>query len=369
MKRFWGDKLEAGKKVKMAIIGSVGIPANYGGFETLVEQLTRHLSDDIDITVFCSAKSYPDKLERYNGAKLEYINLRANGWQSVFYDAISMFKSLKYDLMLILGVSGCIFLPLLRLFTKAKIIVNVDGLEWSREKWGYFAKKFLKFSERLAVYNADVVIADNEAIQDYIKKEYGVESEYIPYGGDHVQKLPLDDEILSEFPFLKYRYALTVCRIEPENNVHIILESFEDIDKLHLVIIGNWGNSKYSRKLRDRYSRYPHIHLLDAIYDQKKLDKIRSNAFVYIHGHSKGGTNPSLVEAIFLNSKIVYYDVIFNRYTTKGVGIYFKDSRSLKTVLNQVLDEDCTFDGKKDLFEFYKWYIVSCKYKKIFLKD
>ncbi|MEO0096420.1 MAG: DUF1972 domain-containing protein, partial [candidate division WOR-3 bacterium] len=141
----------------IAIIGTVGIPANYGGFETLAENLVTHLSSEFNITVFCSGKAYDKRLETYKGAKLRYINLSANGPESIFYDIFSIFRSLKFaDVLLILGVSGCVSLPFVRLLSRKKIVVNIDGLEWRREKWGRFARWFLKLSEMLAVRYADI---------------------------------------------------------------------------------------------------------------------------------------------------------------------------------------------------------------------
>ncbi|MFN6946485.1 MAG: DUF1972 domain-containing protein, partial [Cytophagaceae bacterium] len=172
----------------IAIIGTVGIPAKYGGFETLAENLVTYLSSEYNITVFCSGKAYDDRPDSFNGAKLKYINLSANGPASIFYDIFSIINSLKFaDVLLILGVSGCVSLPIVRLLSKKKIIVNIDGLEWKRGKWSRFAKWFLKFSEALAVRYADVIIADNRVIQEYIANEYGKLSELISYGGDHAQ--------------------------------------------------------------------------------------------------------------------------------------------------------------------------------------
>jgi len=151
---------------KVAIIGTMGIPAKYGGFETLTEYLTKNLYKKYNLTVYCSSKSYKHKIAQHNGANLKYINLNANGIQSIPYDIISIIKSLKEsDTLLILGVSGCIILPIIRVFSKKNIIVNIDGLEWKRDKWGKFAKWFLKYSERLAVKYANSIVADNKVIQ------------------------------------------------------------------------------------------------------------------------------------------------------------------------------------------------------------
>ena len=136
-------------KKKLAIVGTVGIPAKYGGFETLTEYITKDLSEEYDITVFCSSKSYEEKIERHNNCHLEYINLNANGVQSIPYDILSLIKALRFaDTILILGVSGCISLPFLKFFSKkTKLVTNIDGLEWKRDKWNKYAKWFLKFSE------------------------------------------------------------------------------------------------------------------------------------------------------------------------------------------------------------------------------
>lgn len=173
---------------RVSIIGTVGVPANYGGFESLVENIIGYNSPaDIHYTVYCSAKSYPHRQSVYKNADLKYVPLDANGSQSILYDIVSLIKATKKsDVILILGVSGCCFLPIYRLFLKKRLVINIDGLEHRREKWGKYAKAFLKFSEKMAVKYADAVIADNKGIQDYVREEYGKEAELIAYGGDHV---------------------------------------------------------------------------------------------------------------------------------------------------------------------------------------
>ena len=165
--------------MKVAIIGTVGVPANYGGFETLVEQLIEYNhSEDLQYAVYCSRKSYTDERWVYHGAKIEYVGLNANGIQSIFYDIISLIRAgRKSDVVLILGVSGCAFLPLYRLFSKKRLVINIDGLEHRRDKWNKWVRKFLRFSEKQAVKYDDVIVTDNKGINDYVKKEYGKESE------------------------------------------------------------------------------------------------------------------------------------------------------------------------------------------------
>ena len=353
---------------KIAIIGTVGIPAKYGGFETLTEYLTKNLHDKYDITVYCSAKSYTEKLDTYNGAHLKYVNLNANGAQSIPYDIISLFGSLKFaDTILVLGVSGCIVLPFVRLFSKKKIVVNIDGLEWKREKWGKYAKAFLKLSEKLAVMHADEVVTDNRVIQEYVKSEYNKESTLIAYGADHVTEETLSESLKEKYPFLNDNYAFKVCRIEPENNAHIIFEAFSEYEDLNLVIIGNWLNSEYGKSLKRKYSKSKNIFLLDPIYEQEILNQIRSNCYVYMHGHSAGGTNPSLVEAMYLGLPIFAYGVGYNKETTQNRALYFDDKDGLVELLKNIDDDrlkSVAIEMKTIAEENYTWKKISELYSK-----
>ena len=178
------------KPIKIAIVGVVGIPANYGGFETLVENIVKYHDAYCfpgSITVFCSSRSYTVRAANFLSAKLEYVPLNANGAQSILYDFISLFLAVRkrVDVILLLGVSGAVALPLIRLISSAKIITNIDGIEWRRQKWRGLAKNFLRLSEKMAMRFSHVVIADNSGIASYVKQAYGINSEVIAYGGDH----------------------------------------------------------------------------------------------------------------------------------------------------------------------------------------
>lgn len=353
---------------KIAIIGIVGVPANYGGFETLVENIIgENASEDVEYTVFCSSKIYEDHRESYKGAKLKHIGLDANGIQSTLYDIMATLRtSNKYDIALVLGVSGCLFLPFFRLWFRNKLIVNIDGLEHKRGKWGTFAKWFLKQSEAMALRFADVIIADNKGIQDYVTDTYHKPSALIAYGGDHVKRQVPDEktaEILKQYGVEKGNYAISVCRIEPENNCHVILEAFAKTDR-KLVYIGNWEKNEYGKDLKRRYSGFKNINIHTPEYDLDTLYALRSNAAMYIHGHSAGGTNPSLVEAMFFGKPILAFDVVYNRATTDGKAYYFKDCKQLEELLKrQGLDGEVM---KEVAQRKYTWKRIASQYEDLY---
>ena len=359
------------KNKKIAIIGTVGIPALYGGFETLAECLTEYIGTKISFIVYCSSKVYPHKITQYNHAELKYIPLNANGIQSILYDMISLLNAAsRCDVILILGVSGCIVLPFFRLFyPKKKLIINIDGLEHKREKWKKPARKFLKYSESLAVKYGDTIIADNKIIQDYLINEYKKPGKLIAYAGNHAKVLPLTSEIKEKYSIADH-YALKVCRIEPENNIRLILEAFSE-NSFPLIIIGNWSHSRYGINLKKEFNLKGNIRLFDPIYDQNILNQIRSNCTVYIHGHSSGGTNPSLVEAMSLGLPIFAYDAQYNRETTLNQARYFNDMQSLLALLNDFSSEDLVKLGikmKKIAEEKYTWEKIGNQYLNLFLE-
>jgi glycosyltransferase involved in cell wall biosynthesis len=321
----------------ISIIGTVGVPACYGGFESLVDNLLDYTPRNVQYTVFCSTKKYKTRLETYKGSKLVYLNMDANGKGSILYDFNSMRFSLDADIMLVLGVSGCIFLPYIRRKFRGKIITNIDGLEWQRSKWKGYVKHFLHYSEKKAVKYSDVVIGDNRGIVDYLKEAYGIDAVLIAYGGDQSVKVS-DDSLYFEYPFCYNKYAITVCRIEPENNIQSILEACSKLNTMPMVIVGNWQQSEYGRALKIEYSVYKNLHLLEPIYEPHKLNWLRSNAFIYIHGHSAGGTNPSLVEAMNLGLPVLAYDCVYNRATTEGKCLYWKNSVELENIIRSKLE-------------------------------
>ncbi len=355
-------------KKRVAIVGMQGIPARYGGFETLVENIVgENCSPDIQYTAFCSSKDMPLRVNEYKGVRLKYIPLRANGVQSIPYDMWSMCRAMwGYDTILVLGTSGCLFLPVLRLLSRAKIVVNIDGLEHRRAKWGNLARRVLRLSEVSATKFAHTIIADNKGIQDYVRETYNKEAAMIAYGGDHVLRAvdeAKQQQILDRYGVKSGGYGISVCRIEPENNCHVTLEAFARSGK-ELVFIGNWQRSDYGKELCKRYGSCGNIHFVDSEYDLDTLWVIRRHAAYYIHGHSAGGTNPSLVEAMFFPAPILCYDVVYNRETTYNQSYYWKDADELQALL-----ERDDLSGERTIAlaqEHYTWACIAKQYEQLY---
>ncbi len=323
------------KRVRhIAILGTVGVPACYGGFETLAEQLVRHhktTGRTERLSVACSAPAFDVRPAQFESADLCYLPLRANGAASVPYDILSLLRAnwAGADVALMLGVSGAMALPFLA-SGNMRVIAHIDGQEWRRAKWPRPVRKFLKLCERLAVRHADAVIADNQAIADDVWHRYGRRADVLTYGGDQAVNAP-DSPLPRNLP---NDYALAVSRIEPENNIEMILRACVT-SHTPLVCVGNWDKNRYGRDLRRRYGHHPSLNLMDPIYAPDPLQALRRKARVYLHGHSAGGTNPSLVEMMHVGRPIYAFDCVFNRHTTFNEAGYFSDADDLAQTLRK----------------------------------
>ncbi len=356
------------QKLKVGIIGTNGLPGKYGGWDQLVIHLTEHLRDKFQFLVYTSYTAITDSQE-YKGTKLKMVPFKANGVQSIPYDIYSIIHALFVcDVLFICGTSGCVFLPIAKLFGK-KIVLNPDGQEWKRGKWSKPVQWFLKLSEKWGVKNSTVVVADNVIIQNYLKEEYNKDSELIEYGGDQVLRVDLTVDTASKYNIIKGKYAFKVCRIEPENNIDLILEAFSLQTDVPLILIGNWNNSIYGIETRKKYSKFNHLNLLDPIYEQATLDELRCNCGIYVHGHSVGGTNPSLVEAMNLGLNIFAFNVNYNVETTENKAYYFDNAEVLhKNILD--FNSDKIISNSVSMLSIakrrYLWSVITDKYFRVF---
>jgi len=354
------------KNTRIAIVGCQGLPARYGGYETLVDYLAEYKPENADVTVYCSSRIYKgEKPPTYKGVTLEYIDLPSNGLSSCFYDMYTIVKSVrKYDKILILGSSGGLIMPFLVRYRK-KFVLNIGGIEWMRSKYNFLLQKFVRVLMKISVSSSGSLIADNIGIKDYIQEEYKrSDSVVIEYGGDQAQKIEISQVGIQKYPFLENKYAIAIARIQSDNNVELLLEAFKD-EKLPLVYIGNWDVSDYSKKIKNKYSGYSNLILLDAIFDLEELNMLRGNCFLYLHAHSAGGTNPSLVEAMHLDVPVYCYGNIFNKYVTDNKTMYFTTVDELKVLienLNEKLLTSIAQSLKSIATEKYTWKVIARKY-------
>lgn len=363
------ESILVSRPVKVAIIGTNGLPARYGGFETLANYLTLYSGSRFELTVFCPRTPIDQQMDYFNGATLKYLPLESNGLQSSLYDIISMFIAVKNcDTLLILGTPGCIILPLLRFWKEKKILVNFGGLEWKRGKWGFLFRAYLRLTEAIAVHFSSALIVDNKAFVDYVDKTYHKECILIEYGGDHALPQAYDATLINMYPFLGKRYFISVSRAQPDNNIHMVLEAFtESTDRL--VLISNWNNNKYGKALKEEYSKWNNISLLDAIYDINILNILRSNATGYIHSHSFCGSAPSLIEAMYLGLPIFSYSAPTNTYTTEGQALYFSNSEDLRLLINSTDENKLNKQGqlmKSIADKRYTWKRIVKMYENLY---
>jgi len=330
--------------MKLAIIGSRGFLTKYGGYETFVKHLALGLAEKgLSLTVFgIAGYREPANDNLYPNIKRVWLpTIRVKFLEKVVSSLLAViFTSFSYfDIVFTLGISPGLFLFLLKILGK-KIVVNPDGLEWQRPKWSKFIAFWLRLSELAAIKFSDVVISDSQRIENYIKEKFKKKRVvFIPYGADINIASNKDASILQKYGLKQNQYFVQVCRLEPENNVHIIIREFNNYtgDK-HLVII---GDTLYSVKYKKNLKRAANhkIKFLGAIYGQDYKVILR-NGYCYIHGHEVGGTNPSLLEAMASAKCPVVLNVPYNIDVIGNDGLTFsKNEGDLKEKL-EYLDKN-----------------------------
>ena len=360
------------KKKKVALIGTNGIPAHYGGIETLAEYLARDLNEEYDLYCYCSKTPKEKQLDTYRNTKLIYLPLKANGWQSVFYDGWSILRSLrKHDVLVVLGCSCPFVMPFKKLTKKGIVLNSIGGRESDKVRgWKPLGKLEVAMKKRLghwSVGSSDYVIIDNAANIVEFEKKYGFKPILAEYGGDHAQAESITPEMKQKYPYLGEPYDVTVSRAQEDMNIHMVIDAYRQVPERKVVIVSNWQKTEYGQKLyAENAGKYPNVILQNAIYNQKELNVVRSNASLYLHTHSMCGTAPSLVEAMYLGLPVICFKVPTNLETTEHKSIYFESVPELVEVLKS-LDEKTLGQLKTDLHEIalrrYNWKRISDIYK------
>lgn len=355
------------------IVGIVGVPGNYGGFETLADYLLdskKIISNGC--TVYCEKEVILNHGHKYKGAKLVPLNWKANGWQSIFFDLSAIWLASKEGgKVLILGTSATFSIPFFRfLFPKVTYIVNMAGLEWSREKWGWLTRSFLKFNEMIAAKFSHKFITDNQGLKEYIQKNYNIDSIMIPYGGDQFLDAICDATVFDEFNLPK-KFDFAMARAQIDNNMELILKAYAK-SGLELVYVSNWQSSEFGKSMLKKFGDLPNLKLIGPIYNVGKIKALYSKARLYIHGHSAGGTNPVLVESMWAKLPIIAFDVAFNRFTTQHQACYYSSPEELIDLTTEITEDEC-FNVANNLFlaaeNTYKWEYILSSYESVLFDE
>lgn len=359
--------------MKIAILGTRGIPNHYGGFEQFAEYLSIGLVQrGHNVTVY-NAHSHPYQANDFNSVKIKHIYDPENriGTASQFvYDLLCILDTRKhdYDIILQLGyTSSSVFFDLHP--TKSIVVTNMDGLEWKRTKYNTKVQKFLQWAESLAVKKSDALISDSIGIQNYLQNKYAKDSVYIPYGSHVITEY--DDSTCNEYGVEKYDYNMLIARLEPENSIEMILDGVtQSKPKRKFLIIGK-HETTYGEYLKDKFGKVENIIFVGGVYDIHKLDSLRCFSNLYFHGHTVGGTNPSLLEAMGSRALVCANDNQFNSTILGTDALYFKSSDDIITILNSVIKSDYREFLEKNtekINNLYSWNKIIDSYESFFIK-
>ena len=348
---------------RIAVIGSHGLYANYGGWDQLVNNLAELKSDDIEYLIFNSSESRGD-ISSPQGVRVKRLRLKASGFQGLFYDFWSILLCYrKSDTLLLLGIQGIPVIAVLLLFKKKKIVANVGGIEWERPKFGFFSKLYLKTCFNLCFGLSDYIIFDNPYYNKFIPKRKNAEVLVIPYGGTIDTSLEIDARIVEKYPFICNDFFLSISRSLADNLIEELCESFID-SKHKLVLISNFSKSEYGSNVYNKYKDCPNIILINGLYIKPELDLIRRHCKAYIHTHTLCGTAPSLVEMIVAQRPILSIDIPQNRFTLHGKGFLFSSFFEIHNMLN-IKNDLSEYIPDAELCKLYNWKTIINDYESI----
>lgn len=369
--------------MKIAFISTRGIPNNYGGFEQFAEQISVRLVAWGHEVIVYSPHYHTYKGDEYKGVRIKHI-YSPEPWMgssvgSFFYDFMSFRDALKRERPDIIYVAGYTSIVPAYIWYGVKdieapvIMTNMDGLEYKRTKFNRWVRAFLSWEERVTVKHSRYLIADNAGVMDYYKAKYGRKSALLAYGAD----IPhgYDKRYISEWGLEADGYFLLVARMEPENNIAMAIEGYlasKWRGRKPLVVVGK-PNTPYGKRLTARYGGEEAVRFVGGIYDIDKLNSLRHFSFAYFHGHSVGGTNPSLLEAMACGCLILSHDNVFNRSVLGANAYYYSDEKGITSILNKLdetIEEKEAFTAKniQTIRDKYSWEQLTVAYE-LFFKE
>jgi len=345
----------------IAILGTRGIPNNHGGFEQFAEYLTIYMEKlGIQCYVY-STHNHPYKEDNYKGVKIVHKynpEVLLGTFGQFLYDLFCIIDIRKRNPKIVLQLgytSSSIWNWIIP--KKIKIFTNMDGLEWKRSKYNNLTKSFLLFAEKLAIKKSDYLISDSLGIQKYIEEKYTKKSFYIAYGAN-IFNTPdiriLNNILLKDYNLEPFNYDLIIARIEPENNILMIIKSFIKSNSSRKMVIVGKKNTKFYNYIK--MYETDQIIFIDAIYDINILNNLRYFSELYFHGHSVGGTNPSLLEAMASSALIIAHDNIFNKSILKDNAFYFNNETELVNLIKSIKKKNYNSLIKNNINKIKKYY-------------
>ncbi|MDL4772333.1 DUF1972 domain-containing protein [Actinomadura xylanilytica] len=354
------------------MVGTRGVPARYGGFETAVEEIGKRLAAaGHEVTVYCRGERHPEP--EYLGMKLVHLPaVKKKVAETLSHTGLSVLHAARRrpDVALVFNAANSPLLPVLRTL-RVPVATHVDGLEWKRTKWSGTGRRYYRAAESLSVRWSDALIADAVGIQDYYRERFAAESVFIAYGAPILHET--DTAKLAEAGYEPGGFHLVVARFEPENHVHVAVEGYRRSGATKpLVVVGSAPYADaYTAEVKELAGDDPRITFLGGVWDQDLLDALYAGALTYLHGHSVGGTNPSLLRAMGAGASVVAYDVNFNREVL-GVeaGRFFSDAASLAAEVEaaeaapgEAADRGAA--ARKRAAERYVWDDVAASYERL----
>jgi glycosyltransferase involved in cell wall biosynthesis len=357
--------------MKIAILGTRGIPNYYGGFEQFAEFFSVYLVEK-GHEVYCyNSHNHKFQENNFKGVNIIHCNdpeHKMGTFGQFIYDYNCILDSRKrnFDIILQLGyTSNSVWFFLLP--KKPIIITNMDGIEWKRSKYSRPVQQFLRFAERLAAISSDYLVSDSLGIKTFLKKRYKKDSTYIAYGA-HCFNSP-NQEILKDYKVEKENYNMIMARFEPENNLEMVLDGVVlTNDKMPILVVGN-HNTKYGEYLKNRYKSHNNIRFMGGIYNLEHLNNLRFYSNLYFHGHSVGGTNPSLLEAMASQALVIAHNNDFNKAILKENGIYFSNPVEVKNILETIKKNDNLQKVKNNyqaIEKEFNWNKINGEYLQLF---
>jgi glycosyltransferase involved in cell wall biosynthesis len=357
----------------IGIIGTRGIPNNYGGFEQCAEFLAKGLIErGFQVSVY-NSHNHPYQQKTWNGVNIIHCydpedKVGTMGQFIYDFNCIRDARKRYFDIILQLGyTSSSVWGSLLP--KKSIVTTNMDGLEWKRSKFSRPVQKFLQEGERLAVVFSDFLISDSIGIQNYLKDKYNKDSTYIAYGA-YEFNAP-DPAVPHTYNLEPYQYNMLIARLEPENSIEVILDGVRDANETKPFIVVGKHETKYGEYLKNKFEGYPQIKFIGGIYNLQALNNLRYYSNVYFHGHTVGGTNPSLLEAMASHSLICANNNPFNKYILADDALYFNSATDVSSVIQTTRKEQGYYkqmiqENVKKIREIYNWDQIVNEYAEHF---